>query len=333
MHVRRALPPTWQDREILVHATEDRLAYRTRARVHVRVSGGRAIVGMHGARTEEPIEVAACAVLHPSIEGARARLADLFDGAHGRGEVQISLGKGSSAVLEVRWSGMLAAPCFGRLERGVEEGRWQGARVFAGAVSRSAVIGDPTPWTTAADGAPLRLSPGGFAQASSAANATLGARIAAAIKEVPGAEDARILELYSGAGNLTVLLARASSRVVAVESNREACEAARENLAARELRARVVEADAEEHPIPAGSSIVVLDPPRTGARRVAERLAVSRVRHIAYVSCDPATLGRDLSILAPMYAPRAVEAFEMFPQTSHVETLVLLERRSPGPPP
>jgi 23S rRNA (uracil1939-C5)-methyltransferase len=47
------------------------------------------------------------------------------------------------------------------------------------------------------------------------------------------------------------------------------------------------------------------------------------------VSCDPQTLGRDLALLAPAFVPRAIEAFELFPQTSHVETLVHLERHRP----
>ncbi len=75
------------------------------------------------------------------------------------------------------------------------------------------------------------------------------------------------------------------------------------------------------------AKLVVLDPPRTGARAVAERLAGSRVARVVYVSCDAQTLGRDLAILEKAYAPISVTAFEMFPQTSHVEAVVALERR------
>ena len=75
--------------------------------------------------------------------------------------------------------------------------------------------------------------------------------------------------------------------------------------------------------------LVVLDPPRTGARATAERLAASRVAHVVYVSCDAQTLGRDLAILENAYAPVSIQAFEMFPQTSHVEAVVALERRRP----
>ncbi len=59
---------------------------------------------------------------------------------------------------------------------------------------------------------------------------------------------------------------------------------------------------------------------------VAERLATSRVARVVYVSCDPQTLGRDLAILSAAFEPKSVAVFEMFPQTSHVETVVELAR-------
>jgi 23S rRNA (uracil1939-C5)-methyltransferase len=143
----------------------------------------------------------------------------------------------------------------------------------------------------------------------------------------------RAVELYAGAGNLSVMLAPAVKDLVAVESAREAVDAARINLTARGLaNARVVEADAGVHAWGATTRLLVLDPPRTGARAVAERLAASRVPHVVYVACDAQTLGRDLALLASAYVPRSVATFEMFPQTSHVETVVALDRARRGRP-
>jgi tRNA/tmRNA/rRNA uracil-C5-methylase (TrmA/RlmC/RlmD family) len=126
------------------------------------------------------------------------------------------------------------------------------------------------------------------------------------------------------------MLARVASRVVAVESQRKACEASRENLAARGLaeRVKVVEADAGAFTPPPQTHLVVLDPPRTGARDACARLAASRAKHVIYVSCDTPTLGRDLAPFAEgdRWSARDVEVFDLFPQTSHVETLVHLER-------
>ena len=119
-------------------------------------------------------------------------------------------------------------------------------------------------------------------------------------------------------------------QLVAVESARESCDAARANLSARGFgaRAKVVEADASSFAIPPRTHLLVLDPPRTGARELCTRIAASSAKHVIYVSCDTQTLARDLALLAGSFAPRAVEAFELFPQTSHVEAVVHLERRA-----
>ncbi len=334
-HVRAALPPAWRDVEVAFHAAQQRLGQRVRTRVHVRCDrlGGRdgrratgspadrdrVRVGMHEARTHDPVEVDSCVVLHPALEEARRLLADLFHGSQGRGEVLLCLGSGGRPVVDVTWRGEIAPACFARFERACAGGALAGAALALQNATRPAVVGDPTPWMTAADGEPLRLARGGFGQANETLNAQL-ARHVAQLAGTDAAESKRV-ELYAGAGNLSVLLARTPGELVTVESSRAACEAARANLAARGLRARVVEGDADAYEWSPATRTVVLDPPRTGARAVAERLAASRVARVVYVSCDPATLGRDLALLEPVYELRSLAAFEMFPQTSHVEVV------------
>jgi 23S rRNA (uracil1939-C5)-methyltransferase len=326
---RQALPAAWAEVPVESRAAGPALAYRTRARVHVQCGAGRGrpgrvVVGMHEAGTHQPVEVEACAVLVEPLERARRHLGPLFEGSRGRGDVQMALGAGQRAVLEVRWTGgEVAAATFGRLEAAVGSGALAGARVWSEGAARPATVGDPTPWMTGPDGAPLRLAPGGFGQAHEEVNAALATHVAERARRAgPGP----VVELYAGAGNLGVLLARDAPELVCVEASREACDAARANLTARGLRARVVEGAAERYEWAASTHLVVLDPPRTGAREVAERLARSRVRHVVYVACDAATLGRDLAALQGRYAPVSVTAFEMFPQTSHVEIVVTLER-------
>jgi 23S rRNA (uracil1939-C5)-methyltransferase len=328
-HVRAALPPAWRDVPIASHAAERATGYRSRARLHVRCTRGRIDVGMHEARTHDPVTVDACVVLDPALEPARRALAGWLEGSRGRGEAQLALGARRRPVLDLRWEDAIAPESFGRLEKAVAAGELAGARVTLAEATRPAIVGDPTPWIDGADDRPLRLAPGGFAQASEGMNARLARHVADLVRA--SAAD-RVVELYAGAGNLSVLLAREVRELVLVESSREACDAARANVAARGLTARVVEADAETHAWAATTRLVVLDPPRSGARAVAERLAASRVAHVVYVSCDTQTLGRDLSILASAYAPRSIAAFEMFPQTSHVEAVVSLERRRGGRP-
>lgn len=310
------------------HAPARPLGYRTRARVHVEAKRGRVAVGMFARRSHDPLPVDRCVVLDPVLDRARARLASWLEGASGRGEAQLSLGRPGEdrrSVLDLRWKGELPGATFGRLERAVVEGALAGARVFAGDVRVPATIGDPTPFITGADDQPLRLAPGGFSQATEEGNAILAGRVRDLARELqPGPA----VELHAGAGNLTVLLAR-DRDVIAVEQSAEACRAARENLAARGLAARVVEADASTFALPRAASLVVLDPPREGARAVtaalADRASKARPPAIVYVACDPPTLARDVRALAQAgWELRSVETFEMFPQTSHVETVVVL---------
>jgi 23S rRNA (uracil1939-C5)-methyltransferase len=282
---------------------------------------------MHEAGTHEPVEVDTCAVLDPALDRARESLPHLLAGSTGRGEVLLGLGTERRPVLDIRWTGALAASVFASLDAATRSSEMAGARVVLDGSTRPARIGDPTPWATGADGLPLRLAPGGFGQASERANDELGRYVVERVRERPNMRAASMVELYAGSGNLSVLLAREVGELVCVESDRDACDAARANLGARGLAARVVEADAGAFEWGSATKLVLLDPPRTGARPVAERLLESRVQAVVYVSCDAQTLGRDLGVLANAYDLRSVATFEMFPQTSHVETVVVLERR------
>jgi 23S rRNA (uracil1939-C5)-methyltransferase len=322
-----ALPEEWRSIAIVSHDAPDAFEYRTRTRLHARGSGGRTVVGLHETGTHDPVEVDHCVVLHPNLDRARLALGPLLEEAQGYGDARIALGKAERPVLELAWKGTLARASFARIDDAVRNGQWAGARVFEGEVSRAAVFGDPTPWTLGADAEPLRLAPGGFAQTSAKANVILGERLLALTRAATGGSLGSVLELYAGSGNFTVLLARHSDRVLAVESSVEACDAARQNLAARGLTAKVVLGLAEEHPIRPGTDLVVLDPPRTGARKVGERLAASKARAILYLSCDVATLARDLATLATTFQLVSLESFLLFPHTPHAETLALLVRK------
>jgi 23S rRNA (uracil1939-C5)-methyltransferase len=326
--IRATLPAAWNDVRLELHPPSDGLGYRTRARLHARASGKRAVVGFQEAGTHDPVEVDRCVVLHPALERARLTLPSLLEGANGRGDAQLALGEGGVPVLELSWRGRLSPQTFARLEEGVSHRTWAGARVFEGDVSRPAVCGDPTPWATGSDGAAIRLAPGGFSQASEQTNVHLGARLLALVHQALGPSLGDVIELFAGAGNFTVLLARHARRLEAVESSEAACDALRQNLAARGLVARVAAGLAEDHGIARGHDLVVLDPPRTGARRVMDAILEARPRAVAYISCDVPTLARDLEVLASAFEPVALEAFAMFPHTPHVETLAVLAARA-----
>jgi tRNA/tmRNA/rRNA uracil-C5-methylase (TrmA/RlmC/RlmD family) len=141
----------------------------------------------------------------------------------------------------------------------------------------------------------------------------------------------RVLDLYAGVGLFTAFLADrvGADRVVAVEGHPGAARDAAANLprGSRVVRgdvARVLAADLDEP-----FDLVVLDPPREGARRaVVERVVERSPRAAAYVACDPAALARDVSIFGEHgYALAALRAFDLFPMTHHVECVALLTRR------
>jgi 23S rRNA (uracil1939-C5)-methyltransferase len=139
-----------------------------------------------------------------------------------------------------------------------------------------------------------------------------------------------VLDLYCGVGLFTLPLARRFKSVTAVESNSAAVRFARRNLQQAALtNARVITATVTDwfRNKPVGPvDFVLLDPPRAGAESaVIKGIIDLRPAAIAYVSCDPATLARDLKkLMAGGYAIDSMAAFDLFPQTHHVETVVRL---------
>lgn len=145
---------------------------------------------------------------------------------------------------------------------------------------------------------------------------------------------AKAMDLYCGVGLFTVPLARRFTFVGGVEANPDAALFARRNLqSARLPNGRIAIHDvgdwleANAGPL-APVDLLVIDPPRTGVEEdVIEGILNLKPKRITYVSCDPATLARDLkALLAAGFDLASVAAFDMFPQTHHVETVVKLNR-------
>jgi 23S rRNA (uracil1939-C5)-methyltransferase len=130
-----------------------------------------------------------------------------------------------------------------------------------------------------------------------------------------------ILDAYAGSGATAIRLARSGARVTAVEADRDASERCASELpeGSRVIAARVEEVIAEVLPV----DLVLVNPPRTGLHeRVTAELqgTPEPPRAIIYVSCDPPTLARDVARL-PRFRIASLKAFDMFPQTAHVETV------------
>jgi len=168
----------------------------------------------------------------------------------------------------------------------------------------------------------------GFWQVHPAAAQALVDAVTEALAPRPGDV---LFDLYCGSGLFAgALAARVApgGRVIAVESDAAAVAAARDNLlgvpGVEVLAGRVDELLAGDD-LPE-AAVVVLDPPRTGlGAAVVTAIAARRPRRVAYVSCDPATLARDLATFAECgYRVAALRAFDLFPHTHHVEAVATL---------
>lgn len=162
------------------------------------------------------------------------------------------------------------------------------------------------------------------------------ALIAEAIGEAKGE---LAIDLYCGAGLFTLPLARRFAAVVGIELNDEATRFASRNLQRAKLQNVEIVSSAVGEWLKGKSGsfaavdFLLLDPPRPGAEnKVIEGILALHPGHLSYVSCDPATLARDLKkLIAGGYALDSLAAFDMFPQTHHVETVAHLSLDSIGP--
>ncbi|QLQ10520.1 MAG: class I SAM-dependent RNA methyltransferase [Nocardioidaceae bacterium] len=141
-----------------------------------------------------------------------------------------------------------------------------------------------------------------------------------------------VVDLYAGVGLFSVFLAKATGptgRVIAVEGVASATAHARDNLADLPW-AEVVTGDVGRYQVPE-ADVVVLDPPRDGARRpVVESVVAASPRRVVYVACDPAALARDLGLFAEGgYELVDLRAFDLFPMTHHVECVAMVAKTGP----
>ena len=145
-----------------------------------------------------------------------------------------------------------------------------------------------------------------------------------------------VLDLYCGTGTITLCLARHAKKAIGVEIVPQAIEDAKFNAAQNGMEnaeffcmdaGQAAKMLADRHIRP---DVIVVDPPRKGVSAdVIEAISAMAPQRVVYVSCDPATLARDLKLLtAAGYTLQTAEAFDLFPRCAHVETVALLSRRA-----
>jgi 23S rRNA (uracil1939-C5)-methyltransferase len=284
--------------------------WRRRARLHwIRPgSSAAATLGFVAPRSHRVTVVAACPQLEPALDGALEPLHRvLAPGLFQRGEVDLLADPSGRVQVAVR------GPC----RRAAAEGL-VGQGGIVGVILGRRVFG----------AAELEIEPGQpgqadrFAQASRAGNRAL---LAAVDRAAGPRAGARVLELHAGSGNLTRVLADGAAALLAVDGRpgqTAPLPAVEWRTGAVEEVAEALAADGERF------DLVALDPPREGARPLCQPIARLSPRRVVYVSCDPATLARDLDQLDSLgYAARAAWPIDLMPQTSHVEVVVALDRR------
>jgi 23S rRNA (uracil1939-C5)-methyltransferase len=303
----------------IVVASPRETGYRSRVTFTLRrLAGGRVVAGFHAlGRPAHVVDVRGeCVLPRPGlVEAWQALRGGWGDGARllpSGGRIRLTLraeDDGVALVVEGGARGWSAAD----LARAVPEldtiwhvpsGRSEGPRPVAGA------RGAETP---------------AFTQVNPEAAALL-------VDHVVGlaGEAASVVDAYSGAGAYSIPLAGQGVRVTAIERDPAACEAARARAAAAGLGDfTVIEGAVEDHlqdALPA--DLLVLNPPRTGlTSMVVDAVRAARPPRVVYVSCDPATLARDVAGLTGAYAPVSLRAFDLFPQTAHVESVFELGLR------
>lgn len=146
---------------------------------------------------------------------------------------------------------------------------------------------------------------------------------------IDGAKGKNALDLYCGVGLFSLPLASQFEKVFAVEANEKAIEFARENAEVARLENISFSADNVGEWLsensPQDVDFILLDPPRSGTEKeTIEQILKLNPTEISYISCDPATLARDLRILCEAYSIDSITALDLFPQTHHIETVVRL---------
>ena len=302
---------------IAVHGMDDPWRYRWRGEFHVvrDPDDAEALprLGFNRLRSWRPVAVDDCLIHHPRITAALGGLRELAATNPGLTAIHLTAGEGGDELLV----------------RGRPEGALAGERVDALAAGSGARL-STTLTTLHWRGHAFRVAPETFIQVNWA---QLDVLYGCALRALGDAAGRSVVDAYAGIGVLACELAATGATVTCIESNRAAANLgvlnARLNGFADRVRYHAVTVEDGLAAAAAAADTVVLDPPRAGCDpRVTGWLALAGPASVVYVSCDPATLARDLRVLTVSgpYRVASFDVVDMFPQTHHVECVVGLRR-------
>ena len=280
--------------------------YRRKLTLHLRRRGGRWIAGLHPYDDPSAVfDLRDCPISAEAVLHIWSELRPHFDLLPDEPALRVAVRateQGASVVVEggTRWG--------------------DADRFFERATSVTEL------WWRPEGERPRRLASREATPTSGASFVQVNARVASVLRahvldRVRSHAPARVVDAYAGMGDTAVPLAAEDRTVVAIELDRNAVESFRDRLRPPSVAIAGRVEDHLERALPA--DVVLLNPPRSGVdARVTSALegARSLPRAIVYVSCDPATLARDVARM-PRYRLASLRAFDMFPQTAHVETV------------
>ena len=322
---------------ILPPLSASRWGYRRKARLGVKYVAGKekVLVGFREKYSSFIADIDSCEVLHPILGEAIGQLKELVQ--------ELSVYR-QIPQLEVAVSDSVAAVVIRHLAPLTDNDR----RILAGfeaqrpvrfylqpggldsVHSLSGEDGENLYYRLDGHGITVEFSPLDFTQVNFELNALLVDRVIELLE--PGAAD-KVLDLFCGLGNFTLPIARYAQHATGLEGSEELVLRAQKNAQRNSVSnvrfgvCNLVEPDAGSLVSGYACNKVLLDPPRTGAREIIEQLDPERVEKLVYVSCNPATLARDAGILANQgrLSLKAAGVLDMFPHTSHVESIALFE--------
>ncbi len=286
-----------------------------RRRGQFKVSRGR--VGLFKEKSHDVIDMTSCPLMTPEVNDALAKSRGIVAKTEAA-ELHLSHGDDGVAALikapggKTNWEKAAAA----LIEAGLV-GVWVQAGRRLLKYGRDFIALDLC-------GLKYTVSPASFFQSNWGLNRRLAALVVDGLGPLDGK---RVLDLYSGAGNFSLPISAQAAEVVAVEENPFAVQDGKRNLQLNGIgNCSFVRSGTDGYRPDGRFDIIIADPPRTGLSDAAkDKILALKPERVVYVSCDPATLARDLKALSGQYAVASVRLVDFFPQTYHIETMAILK--------